>query len=440
MIVSVFGAGYLGATHAACLAAEGHEVVVVERDPDRVASLSQGRAPFHEDGLDELLADGLRSGRLRFTTDVDAAADAEVHFLCVGTPDSEAGLDLGALRDVVLTLAPLLRRPTTLVGRSTVPVGTSAQFLALVRDRAPAGDAVGVAWNPEFMREGHAVEDALRPHRIVVGAEDDRDLARVEEVYRPWLGRGVPLLRTSPESAELAKLSANAMLAARVSMVNVLAELCEASGADVDDLLAVLAADPRIGSEFLRPGPGYGGSCLPKDLRALARTAHEHGLPVAAALLDQTDAVNSWQRERAAGAAIAMLDGTAEGRRVAMLGAAFKAGSDDTRDSPGLDVAERLRRDGAQVVVYDPAVPDPSREGVDPAPSVEDACAGADLVVIGTEWSEFTHLDPARLGDVVARRRVVDLRRVLDHAAWRGAGWQVRTVGDPDRSQGAVPA
>jgi UDPglucose 6-dehydrogenase len=442
MLVSVFGTGYLGATHAACLAAEGHDVVGVDHDGERVSTLSSGHAPFREDRLDDLLAEGLASGRLRFTTDVAAAAGADVHFLCVGTPGNGTGLDLSALRDVVAALTPLLVRPCTLVGRSTVPVGTARAVREVVQHGAPAGAEVGVAWNPEFLREGHAVEDSMRPHRIVVGVDSEDDLRRVEDVYRPWLDRDVPFLRTNLPTAELAKLSANSMLAARVSMVNVLAELCEAAGADVDELLAVVGADPRIGHDFLQPGPGYGGSCLPKDLRALAATARDHDLPVAAALLDQTNAVNDWQRERAAEAAVALLDGSMATRRVAVLGAAFKAGSDDVRDSPALDVAERLSRRGAAVVVYDPAVHHTGSTGLDAASSAEDACAGADLVVIATEWPEFSRLDPARLREVVARPRVIDLRRIIDRDRWRRAGWSVRTVGDPEPPQldQAVPA
>src|SRR3954447_10303905 len=279
MRISVLGTGYLGATHAACLAASGHTVVGVDTDPARVERLRTGRAPFHETGLDDLLADGVASDRLTFTDDVRLAADAEVHFLCVGTPQGADGAaDLSALWSATEALAPLLKDPCLVVGKSTVPVGTACRVRDLLHTSAPAGPAVSVAWNPEFLREGYAVRDSLRPDRLVLGVESEEDNLRLREVYADLVAAGVPVIRTDLATAELAKVSANAMLAARVSMVNVLAEVCEASGADVGDLTEIVGGDPRIGRKFLNPGLGYGGGCLPKDTRAFAARARELGV------------------------------------------------------------------------------------------------------------------------------------------------------------------
>src|SRR3954449_3559891 len=392
MRISVLGTGYLGATHAACLAASGHTVVGVDTDPRRVERLRSGRAPFHESGLDALLQEGVASGRLTFTDDVRQATDAEVHFLCVGTPQADGGdgaADLSALWAATRALAPLLHRPCLVVGKSTVPVGTAHRVRDLLHATAPAGGAVSVAWNPEFLREGYAVRDSLRPDRLVLGVESEEDHLRLREVYADLVAAGVPVIRTDLPTAELAKVSANAMLAARVSMVNVLAEVCEASGADVGHLTEIVGGDPRIGHRFLNPGLGYGGGCLPKDTRAFAARARELGVTAPVALLDQVDAVNLHQRERTVRRAEALLDGKPEGRAVAVLGGAFKAGSDDVRDSPALDVAERVRALGARVRVHDPqaganverACPD-----LEVAPGVTQACAGADLVLVLTEW------------------------------------------------------
>ncbi|MFL6102416.1 MAG: UDP-glucose dehydrogenase family protein, partial [Actinomycetes bacterium] len=300
--MSVLGTGYLGATHAACLAACGHAVVGVDTDPGRVALLRKGRAPFHEPGLDELLREGVASGRLRFTEDVAEAFGARVHFLCVGTPQAADGdaADLSALHAVVGSLAPLLTEPCLVVGKSTVPVGTAGELRERLRRLAPPGASVALAWNPEFLREGRAVRDSLEPDRLVFGVDSDEDNQLLREVYADLLARGVRVFRTDLQTAELAKVSANAMLAARVSLVNVLAEVCEASGADVASLTDVLGADPRIGSDFLSPGLGYGGGCLPKDTRAFVARARELGVAESARLLVAVDEVNTRQRVRTA--------------------------------------------------------------------------------------------------------------------------------------------
>ena len=437
MLISVLGTGYLGSTHAACLAACGHTVIGVDSDAERVRRLRQGVAPFHEEGLDALLAAGVGSGRLSFTEDLARVADAEVHFLCVGTPqlDGSRRADLSALWTVAESLAPLLARDCLVVGKSTVPVGTAARLRDRLRSTAPAGEGVSVAWNPEFLREGCAVRDSLEPDRLVLGVESDEDHQLLRDVYADLVKRGVPVIRTDPATAELAKVSANAMLAARVSVVNLLAEVCEVSGADVGDLTEILGADRRIGRHFLRPGLGYGGGCLPKDTRAFVARAHELGVRESTALLEAVDAVNIRQRERTAELATSLLGtegGRLDGRVVAVLGGAFKGGSDDVRDSPALDVADRLNLLGADVRLHDPCAGANVRR-THPHLAVADdvvaACAGAELVLVLTDWKDFAAIDPVALGETVARRAVLDARLVLDRDKWVAAGWEFHALG-----------
>jgi len=441
MRISVLGTGYLGTTHAACLAACGHTVVGVDSDPGRVRMLRRGKAPFHEEGLDALLAEGVASARLTFTDDVSEAADADVHFLCVGTPQVEGsgGADLTALWTAVESLAPILEWDCLVVGKSTVPVGTAARLRDGLRASAPAGDGVSVAWNPEFLREGCAVRDSLEPDRLVLGVESDEDSQLLREVYADLVARGVPVIRTDPATAELAKVSANAMLAARVSLVNLLAEVCEVSQADVRDLTEILGSDPRIGRHFLQPGLGYGGGCLPKDTRAFVARARELGVHESTALLEAVDTVNTRQRSRTTELATALLgDGgddapaAAAGRMVAVLGGAFKAGSDDVRDSPALDVASRLHDLGAHVRLHDPWAGANVRRTHPQLTVLEDiptACAGAELVMVLTDWPEFAAIDPVALSDVVARRVVLDARLVLDREKWLAGGWEFHALG-----------
>ena len=434
MRISVLGTGYLGATHAACLASCGHHVTGVDTDPARVERLSSGRAPFHEPGLDELLATGVSAGRLTFTTRLEPeAVEARVHFLCVGTPQRAGSnaADLSALWHLVESLGPLLDRPCLVVGKSTVPVGTAE----LVRDRlrrlAPAGDGVEVAWNPEFLREGHAVHDSLQPDRLVFGVESDAADRALREVYAPLLAAGVPVVRTDLATAELAKVAANAMLATRISLVNLLAEVCEAARADVADLTVILGHDARIGPLFLTPGVGFGGGCLPKDTRAFIARAEELGLGEPAALLREVDCINMRQRARTVDLAFRLLTDEGGGT-IAVLGAAFKAGSDDVRDSPALDVASTLQARGARVRVYDPAAMDNARIAhpeLEYRSDAASACRGADAVLVLTDWDEFATLDPFTLADVVAHRRVVDGRLVLDPDKWRAAGWEFHALG-----------
>ncbi|MCW2849134.1 MAG: UDP-glucose/GDP-mannose dehydrogenase family protein [Marmoricola sp.] len=434
MLVSVIGTGYLGATHAACLAACGHDVVGVDSDPGRIEPLEHGRAPFHEPHLDELLDRGVRAGHLRFSTDVHDAAGAEVHFLCVGTPQrtGSRAADISAVHAAAAALAPLLTRPCLVVGKSTVPVGTARELATRLRRDAPAGEDVHVAWNPEFLREGHAVEDSLRPDRLVFGVEADEDDQVLRDVYVEMINGGVPVVRTDLATAELAKVSANVMLAARISLVNLLAEVCEAAAADIGDLTTVLGLDERIGPHFLSPGVGYGGGCLPKDTRAFVARAEELGVAGPAALLRDVDAINMRQRARTIDWTVALLDGRVQGRRIAVLGAAFKADSDDVRDSPALDVAATLQARGADVVVHDPkaaANAARAKPGLRIADGVEAACQGAEVVLVLTDWEEFRGIDPVSLLDVVARPQVLDGRLTLDPHKWRAAGWDFHALG-----------
>jgi len=432
--ISVLGTGYLGATHAACLAACGHQVVGIDNNPARVERLATGRAPFQEPGLDRLLTQGVRSGKLSFSTDYADASAADVHFVCVGTPQSEGShaADLSALWSALATLGPLLQISSLVVGKSTVPVGTAAAARDYLRRIAPGGDAVELAWNPEFLREGHAVEDSLRPDRLVFGVESNGADLMLREVYAPLLAAGVPCVRTDLATAELAKAAANVMLATRVSLVNLFAEVCEAADADVGDLTTILGFDARIGSRFLTPGIGYGGGCLPKDTRGFLARAQELGVGEPAALLREVDTVNLRQRARTVGLAVSLLEGGVEGAGITVLGAAFKAGSDDVRDSPALDIAGRLHRLGARVRVSDPAAL-PNARRANPALRYDDdiisACRGAELVMVLTDWAEFQSIDPVALLDVVAEPRAIDGRLCLDADKWRAAGWELHALG-----------
>lgn len=442
MRLSVIGTGYLGAVHAACMAELGFDVVGVDTDPERVATLASGRAPFHEPGLDALLARHTATRRLRFTTSLAEAAEvAEVHFVCVGTPQGDGGAaDLRAVDAVVGGLGALLRRPALVVGKSTVPVGTARRLRATLRAVAPAGTEL--AWNPEFLREGHGVHDTLRPDRLVVGvAEPDADLA-LRAVYADLVGAGVPWVATDLETAELAKVAANAFLATKISFANAMAELCDASGADITDLTHVLGLDPRIGSAFLGAGLGFGGGCLPKDVRALVARGEQLGRGSALGMLREVDAVNARRRSALVEDVVQLLDGL-EGRRIGVLGASFKPGSDDVRDSPALDVACRLQAGGAVVTVHDPqalatarAVAPTLRYAADPLV----ACRDADAVLHLTAWPEYATIAPADLAAVTRGRLLVDARHGLDLVGWRRAGWRVHAPGRPRvGGQRAVP-
>jgi UDPglucose 6-dehydrogenase len=434
--VTVIGAGHLGLTHAVCMANLGHRVLAIDIDEELTAKAAAGETPFFEPGLEPLLRKNLDAGRLRFTTSfAEVGAFGEVHFLCVGTPQGPGGeADLSFIHAAAGALAPYLGAACLIAGKSTVPVGTARQVLSRVRAVAPAGPQVDLAWNPEFLREGHAVADSLSPDRIVVGVTCDRAEALLREVYATPLEGGVPLLVTDLETAELVKVAANAFLATKISFINAMAEVCEAAGADVLPLADALGYDARIGRRFLSPGLGYGGGCLPKDVRAFRATASALGVESLAGLLGTVDAINTGRRDRVAALASQAAGGSLDGTRVAVLGAAFKPNSDDVRDSPSLAVCDRLRDRGAVVSVHDPvAMPNAAKQRPDLryAGSVFEAAQDADLVLHLTEWADYQAIDPATLARVVARRVVIDARCSLDAGLWADAGWTVRVLGRP---------
>jgi UDPglucose 6-dehydrogenase len=436
--LSVFGTGYLGATHAAGMAELGHEVIGVDIDAAKIARLQRGEVPFYEPGLPELLRKHVDSGRLRFTTDAAEAADfADVHFIGVGTPQLKSGYgaDMTYVNAVIDTLAPLLTRPAVILGKSTVPVGTAARLAQRVRDLAPAGDSAQLGWNPEFLREGFAVEDTLRPDRLVLGV-DPANPGRIEEVarrvYAAALERDTPMVVTDLATAELVKVSANAFLATKISFINAVAEVCDATGADVRDLADAIGYDDRIGRKFLGAGLGFGGGCLPKDIRAFMARAGELGVDQALTFLREVDAVNMRRREHVVELAARELDGTLNGATIAVLGAAFKPDSDDVRDSPALDVAGQLHLAGAHVRVHDPEGMDNAAKvwpTLDFAATPEAAIEGADLVIVATEWRQFRDLDPETVGGIVAHRRIIDGRNCLPAEKWIAAGWTYRGLG-----------
>jgi UDPglucose 6-dehydrogenase len=435
--LTVVGTGYLGATHATAMACLGHDVLGVDVDAAKVAELSAGRVPFFEPGLEELLAEQVAAGRLRFTTSfAEAAAFGDIHFVCVGTPQKPGSMaaDLRYVEAAFTALAEHIDRPSLVVGKSTVPVGTAQRVAELVRDRAPVGAGVSVAWNPEFLREGHAIEDTLHPDRVVIGISDDRDARLLRDVYAPLLAAGVPLVETDLATAELVKAAANAFLATKISFINAMAEVCEASGADVKQLATALSYDDRIGGRFLNAGLGFGGGCLPKDIRAFMARAGELGADQALTFLKEVDAINMRRRQRMVELARQLVGGSFLGCTVGVLGCAFKPESDDVRDSPALNVAAQIQLQGAQVLVYDPKAMDNARRlfpTLDYQPTALDAAKGAHVLLHLTEWREFRDMDPANLSDVVGDRRIVDGRNALDPVRWRAAGWTYRALGRP---------
>jgi UDPglucose 6-dehydrogenase len=441
--ITVLGTGYLGAAHASCLAELGFDVLGVDTDPSRVEALRWGNPGIYEPGLGELLERNSAAGRLSFTTSYPWAAEfGDVHFLCVGTPQQQgaARAELSHLHACVDTLAPLLKRPCLVVGKSTVPVGTAAALAERIARAAPAGAGAELAWNPEFLREGHAVADTLRPDRIVVGARSRRAVAVLREVYAAPLAEGVPLVVTNLATAELVKMAANAFLATKISFINGMAEVCEAAGGDVTLLARALGYDSRIGEAALWPGLGFGGGCLPKDIRAFAERARELGVPQAVSFLGEVDRINQRRRDRIVELAGELIGGSLAGRRVAALGLAFKPGSDDIRDSPALDVAARIRGLGATVTAFDPAAMARARRacpGLRYSSSLTEAARDADVLLLLTEWPEFTAADPVMVGGAVARRNIVDGRNALDPARWQAAGWRYRA---PGRPAGTSPA
>ncbi len=435
--LTVIGCGYLGAVHAACMAQLGHEVTGIDVDVPKVELLASGRTPFFEPGFEEVLKSALATGRLSFTADMAAARGATVHFVCVGTPQkrNEYAADLAYVDAAVTALAPHLTPGDLVVGKSTVPVGTARR---LAEDIAEVTPGSLLAWNPEFLREGFAVHDTLHPDRLVyglpLGADGDQARKMLDEVYATPLADGVPLVVTDYATAELVKASANSFLATKISFINAMAEVCEASGADVVQLADAIGYDGRIGRRFLNAGLGFGGGCLPKDIRAFMARAGELGADQALAFLREIDSINMRRRVRMVDLAREVCGGSIVGRRIAVLGLAFKPNSDDIRDSPALNVAAQMQLQGASVVVTDPqAVENAQRKWPDLryAATAEEAATGADLVLLLTEWDQYRSLDPVAFGAVVAQRRMLDGRNALDPAAWRAAGWTYRALGRP---------
>ncbi len=436
MRLTVIGIGYLGLTHAVCMASLGHEVIGLDADVKKVQQAADGEMPFFEPGLEPLLRKNLDAGRLQFTTSYEEVAEfGDVHFVCVGTPQAADGsADMRQVYAAVDALSPHLSRACLVVGKSTVPVGTARSLSARIRDLAPACHEVEVAWNPEFLREGFAVQDSLSPDRFVFGVASQRAAELLCQVYAAPLASGIPWLAMDLETAELVKVSANAFLATKISFINVMAEVCEKVGADVVRLAEALAHDERIGKRFLAPGVGFGGGCLPKDIRAFQSAARDLGVGSLASLLAEVDSINLNRRARVVQLTREAVGGTLTGRRVTVLGLAFKPGSDDVRDSPSLYVSGLLMQEGAVVTAHDPVATENAariRPDLRYAGSVSEAAAGADVILHLTEWADYRAIDPALLATVVARRNIIDARCALDEKPWRSAGWSFRALGRP---------
>lgn len=440
MRVSVIGCGHLGIPHAAAMAELGHEVIGVDVDEAKVDRLNAGECPIYEAGLPELLARHTASGRLRFTTSIpEAAAFAELHFIGVGTPIDADGrsYDTGQVYGAIRQLAPHLDRPCTIVGKSTVTVGTTRQVTALAQRLAPAGERVDVVWNPEFLREGHAVDDTLRPDRLIAGLTTAEAEKAIRAVYAPILDAGVPLFVTDPQTAELAKGAANTYLGLKISYINAVADMCEAADGDISQIVDILGIDPRIGSGGMRPGIGYGGGCLPKDVRAFTASARQLGADQAAALLRAAENINETRTDVAMTLITRALGNQPiEGARITVWGAAFKPGTNDVRESPALALAHALQQAGATVTVHDPQavatamIRNPEFDYTDDLPASLD---GADLVVLATEWPEYQQANPAVLVNRPANPLLVDCRTTLDPEPWRATGWTVHQLGRPGK-------
>ncbi|MFZ3454797.1 UDP-glucose dehydrogenase family protein [Arthrobacter sp. 7Tela_A1] len=432
--ITVIGTGYLGATHAAAMAELGFEVLGVDVDPKKIDALSRGELPFHEPGLPELLQKHIKSGKLRFTTSIEEAGNfGHVHFIAVGTPQraGEAGADMSYVDAAVLSLAQVISRDALIVGKSTVPVGSARRLKSVIAEVARPGIKIDFAWNPEFLREGFAVEDTLRPDRLVVGTDSPRAHAVLEEVYAEALSRNTPYIATDFETAELVKVAANAFLATKISFINAFAEVTEAVGGDIRTLADAIGLDNRIGRRFLNAGVGFGGGCLPKDIRALQARVGELGLERTMRFLAEVDEINLRRRDRVVHLAEELL-GDLEGKRIAVLGTAFKPNSDDVRDSPGLDVAARLFNGGAEVSVYDPKANENSARRfprLNYRSTLSEAVYAADLVLVLTEWPEFVTMRPQQIESLVSTRQIIDGRSVLDKDEWERADWTFRALG-----------
>jgi len=412
----------------------GFTVIGVDTDPEKVALLQSGKLPFYEPGLDTLLEQEMKTGRLSFTTDFSAVKNADVHFVCVGTPQSKDGLaaDLTYVKSAVAAIAPHLKDGSLVVGKSTVPVGTAQALRAELAKIAPQAD---LAWNPEFLREGFAVEDTLTPNRLVVGVANDRAEEILKEVYEPVIALGTPWIRADLPTSELVKVAANSFLATKISFINAMAEVCEAAGGDVTVLAKAIGYDPRIGSRFLQAGIGFGGGCLPKDIRAFMARAEELGAKQALEFLREIDAINLRARQRVIDVVRGELSQDLTKYKIAVLGATFKPDSDDVRDSPALDIAVQLHAAGAEVVIHDPQGIEPARKrfpNLDYAEVINDAIKDADLILHLTEWKEYRQIDPVAISSIVKSKIIIDGRNMLDRTLWRDAGWKFHALGRTD--------
>ena len=429
--VSVIGTGYLGATHAACMSSMGFEVIGVDIDPTKIELLSRGKVPFYEPGLEELLQQEIASGRLTFSTDFQAIKDCDVHFICVGTPQSTNSLaaDMKYVDAALDAIAPICKPGSLVVGKSTVPVGTAARLRSKLLTINPKVD---LAWNPEFLREGFAVEDTLHPNRLVVGVTNDEAENKLKAIYAKNLSENTPWVRADLPTSELVKVAANSFLATKISFINAMAEVCEAAGGDVTVLAKAIGYDPRIGSRFLQAGIGFGGGCLPKDIRAFMARAGELGADQALEFLREIDSINLRARQRVIELVRKDLSDNLTGKKITVLGAAFKPDSDDVRDSPALDIAVQIAAAGAQVTIHDPKAIAPAKKrfpALGFAEDVEVALKGADLVLHLTEWKLYRELDPAKVKALVASPIIIDGRNALDREAWIAAGWKFRALG-----------
>jgi UDPglucose 6-dehydrogenase len=429
--VSVIGTGYLGATHAACMSSLGFEVIGVDVDAAKIELLTAGRVPFYEPDLEDLLQKEIASGRLTFTTDFNAIADVDVHFICVGTPQKADSLaaDLKYVDAALDAVAAICKPGALVVGKSTVPVGTAARLRERLLKINPGAD---LAWNPEFLREGFAVEDTLRPNRLVVGVTSDAADAKLKEIYASNLAENTPWVRADLPTSELVKVAANSFLATKISFINAMAEVCEAAGGDVTVLAKAIGYDPRIGNRFLQAGIGFGGGCLPKDIRAFMARAGELGADQALEFLREIDSINLRARQRVIELVRRDLSENLAGKKIAVLGAAFKPDSDDVRDSPALDIAAQIAAAGATVTIHDPKAIAPARKrfpALGFSEDIEGALKGADLVLHLTEWKIYRELDPAKMAKLVANPIMIDGRNALDREAWIAAGWKFRALG-----------
>ena len=431
MKICVIGLGYLGATHALAMAQLGHQVIGIDTDQSKVSSLNAGRVWFHEPGLQNALEDSIRSGSVVFQTGFNVAARPDVSFICVGTPQLtvDGSADTSFVMSAGASLAREMAADEVIVGKSTVPVGTAA----LLSDQmsAVAGFPVHLAWNPKLLREGTALEDSLNPDRIVIGSWDEYSTSKLKEVYKHILDKGTPLVEVDVPTAELVKVAANAFLATKVSFINAMAEVAEVSGADAVELAKAIGYDDRIGSKFLRTGIGFGGGCLPKDIRGFVARAEELGAGEAVSFLQDVDAINQRRRVRVVTLAEQEL-GELKNKKILVLGLSFKPDSDDMRDSPALDIALRLASSGAQVTVHDPVALSALGDKHEELIREQDltlAAQNQDLVILGTEWAEYKSINPAEFGELVSNKLIIDGRNVLDVEAWQAAGWRLIALG-----------